>query len=426
MGGHVGLEGRVVAADHGRDHALRRQHLAVAHQRDLARHVVGQRQRAAQRHLLGRVAAHHGVVHAEVDVPRGGIHHLPHLHAALGQVGRQRLVGRGQVDELGGHAEQVELAVQEGQPARLALFDDGDLHAVQQRQRAAAHLLRHGLAQRVGGRGLFVVHGVPVHRVALQHDARAAHPRPQLEGPGAHGALHAARGVGLDDLARHGAAHARRRKHIGQARRGLGHAHLEGVAVERPDAVHLDVVGEGRLRLEGLGAQLAQAQQAHVLVLGQHGAAGLGVVVALDAVDVVLRDQLALAPLEGRVVAEADARLQPEDEARVVRVDFGHRHGGVGLEPGGPRQVVVGQRRIEEAGHDGVGHHVGHLRRVEAAFAAGKGHAQHLRGRSGGGLGEGRCRRQAAGQQQGQGCQGHRPGVVGHGRARVGGPKRGV
>ena len=346
---HFGFQAGVVATHHRRHHALCSQHLAMAQQRYFARRVVGQRQRAAQRHPLGRVAAGHGVLHAKVDMACGRVDHLAHLQTLLGQVRCQLAVGRGQADEFRWHAEQVDLAAQEGQPARLGFFDDGDFHPVQQRQLLPAQALRDGLAHRVVVCRVLVVHGVLMGRVALEHDARTALPRSQLERAGADRALHAALGVGFDDFARHRTTQAWGGQHIGQARCGLGHANLEAVAVERANARHLGVVGKRCLAVQRFLAQFAQAQQAGVLVVKQGGAAGLGVVVALDAVDVVGGHQfaphrLAVGPLEGRVVAEVDAGFQAKDKAGVVVKNFRQRSGGVGLEAGRAGQVVVGQR----------------------------------------------------------------------------------
>jgi hypothetical protein len=178
--------------------------------------------------------------------------------------------------------------------------------------------------------GLFVVHHAVVG-VALEDDARGALPRHQPERPGAHRHFHRTTGVGFDHLARHGARQRRAGKHVGQARRRARGAHLEAVAVQRADAVDLDVVGEGLLVGQRLLAQFRQAQQAGVFVVEQRRAAHRRVVVALDRVDVVGGDQLAPLALEHRVVGEVVAGPQREHEACVVVADLGQATAAAGF-----------------------------------------------------------------------------------------------
>jgi hypothetical protein len=119
-------------------------------------------------------------------------------------------------------------------------------------------------------------------------------------------------------------------------------------------------------------AQLRQAQHLGVLEQEQARALVLRVVVALDRVDVVGRHQLAPLPLEGRVVGEVDAGPDAKDEAAEVAADLRHGGRGLGLDAGRPRQVVVGQRRLEDVGRDRARVQVGDLGRVETGLRHGK------------------------------------------------------
>ena len=76
-----------------------------------------------------------------------------------------------------------------------------------------------------------------------------------------------------------------------------------------------------------------------------------------------------------------------EDEARVAVVHLGQRLGRLGPQLDRSGQVVVGQRRFEQAADQRRGNRVGDLRRVEAVLGAGESQAQRLgrlRGRVGG------------------------------------------
>ena len=89
----------------------------------------------------------------------------------------------------------------------------------------------------------------------------------------------------------------------------VGHADLQRVAVQGLEALDLAVVVKGllasmlALRSSGEAEDLEVLQQVEVLALPAR------VVVALEAVDIVLRGQLALLALEGRVVGKVDAGL---------------------------------------------------------------------------------------------------------------------
>ncbi len=376
---HLGLQLRVVAREQRRDDALRRNRLAAAQHGDLALVVVGQRDRAAQRHALGRVAADHRMLHAEVHQRRIDQRHALHAQALLDEVGREFVVGYGDGGEFVGQAlDHVVIAVQEGQPARLRFFDDAHFDAIDQRHAFVGELAGNRLRTRIAGRGLLVVGVVAVVRVALEDDLGAAPPLGQAERPGAHRMLHLLANVGLHHLARHRAQDRALGKGVEEAWRRLRQTHFEAVAVERAQAFDLGVVRERRLVGNRLLAQLRQTDDLGVLQLEQVGALESGVVVALDAVDVVGRGQLPLLPFEDRVIGEVDARPDAEDEAFAVVGDLRQRDGRLRLDLGRPRQVVVGQRRFEDVGGHGARVQIGNLRRVEAGLGDGKCVAEHL------------------------------------------------
>ena len=292
-------------------------------------------------------------------------------------MGREFALDQRLRDVVGRHPlEQVLLAVQEGQPARLRLLDDGDLDPVDHRQAPALEARQQRLALGVVGVGLRVVAQVAVAGEALHHDARAAPPLGQPERAGADRVLHDAVAVGLDHLARH-----RRQAGEGveEARARLAQADAQRVAVDRGQALDRPVVVEGLLRLQRGLAQLAQADDALLLQRAVAGALGRRVVEALDRVDVVLGDQLAGAALEGRIVVEQDARAQLQREAAVIVGDLGQRQRGAGPDQEGPGQRVVVQRGLEDMRGDGQRVDIAELDRIEAGLGGREGVAQHLR-----------------------------------------------
>ena len=383
---HLGLEGLVVAGHARRDDALRRDRLALAGQPHLALDVHAQRDRAAQRDLLRRVAADDRVLHVEVgrrDV-RALVADRP--HAVLGEVGRELVLrDRHRREVLRQLVHEVEFLAQEGEPARLGFLDHRDLDPVHHRQLAALQLLdrldQRGRAVRAD---LLVITHVAEVGVLLQHHARGAAPLGQAPGAGAHGVFHDAVAVGLDDLARDDAHH-RIGEVVQEARIAVGHADLDRVAVQRAHTVDGARVVERGLVLQRLGAHLGQAQDLRALQAVEVAALVARVVVALDGVDQVLGHQLALLALERGIVGEVDAGLDLEDEALVVIEDLGQPVGDVGLEPVGPPQEAVAQRRVEDRRGHVARVQVGDLHRIETGLRHADRVAQHL-GRGGGGL----------------------------------------
>ena len=294
---------------------------------------------------------------------------------------RQPVVGHRDRRELVGQAlHHVVVAVQEGQPARLRLFDDADLHPVDQRQPPAGELPRDGLRAGIVGRRLLVVGIVAVVRVALENDLGAASPLREAKRTAAHRMLHRLVRVGLDHLARHGAHDCAVGKEIRKARRRLRQPHFEAVAIERAKALDLGVVRERQLVGDRLAAQFGQAEDPGVLELEQIRALVLRVVVALDGIDVVGRGQLPALALERRVVGKEDAWPDAKDEALVIVAHLGQARRGLRLEQHRARQIVVGQRRLEDVGRHRARIQVRYLRRVEPGLGNRKGITQDLQG----------------------------------------------
>jgi hypothetical protein len=256
------LEVRVVAERAGRHRGLRRDRLAAANGADLALEVVRQADGAAQRDLVRRVAAHDRVVHVEPGHDEVRVDIAAQADAAVRQVRREAAVGHGDLGELDRHADPVELAAEEAEPARLALLDDSDLHAVVQRQAPALEAREQGLSFQVVGGRLAVVEHLAELRVALQHDAGAAPPRLQPIGSGADRVRHDVVAVSLDHLARHGAVAGADAQHLHEARPRRRELELDRVAVERPDARHLGVVVERLLVAQGTLPQGVEADEA--------------------------------------------------------------------------------------------------------------------------------------------------------------------
>mmetsp|Transcript_91071 Transcript_91071/g.253552 ORF Transcript_91071/g.253552 Transcript_91071/m.253552 type:complete len:580 (-) Transcript_91071:1454-3193(-) len=408
---HLALEAAGPAIGGRRDRALALDGLAAAHQQDFLVQIDREVDGPAQRDLVRRVAADDGVFHVEVADRDIHARVALHVQAALGEVGCEMALGHGLAGEIGGHLlDDVEFAAQEGQPARLVLFDDVDLDAVDQRQLAALQRGHLGLQALIGvGRGDLGIALLAEVGVAREHDARAAPPFGQPEGIGADRVLHDLVAVELHHLARHGAEGGGIGEVVDEA--WVAHAELElkGVAVQGLQAFDLAVVVEGLLGRHQGAAQLRQAEDLGVLEQVEVVALPLRVVVALERVDIVLRDQLALLAAEGRVVGKVDAGLDAEGQRLVVGADLGHGRqcGRAQLEGSGAECVL--QRCVEDVRGRILGVLVRDLGRVETGFGNAEGITQHLVG----GVG----RWAGAGQQQGgqQGSELHDTG----GRSRV-------
>ena len=111
---------------------------------------------------------------------------------------------------------------------------------------------------------------------------------------------------------------------------------------------------------------------------------------ALPRVDVVVRGQLALLPLERRVVGEVDARLDADRPRAPVGRDLRQRGRGVRHQPVRAREVVVGEERLEDRALHVPRVQVGGRLRIEAGLGDRERHPQHL-ARIGPLLGRRRC-----------------------------------
>ena len=382
---HLALERRVVAAGVRHDARLRRNGLALSHQPDLALDVVGEADRAAQRDLVGRVATDDRIFHVEVGHRDVGVEHPLGANAALGEARHELAAGHRGIDELrrqrrGNRADHVGLRVEEGEPARLVLFDDRDMHFIDHRQAPAFEAREDRLTLRVVGGGLGVVAHVAEGRVALEHDQRRAAPLLEAKRPGAHGVRIDLGTVEPDDLARHAAEQVRRCEGLQKARPWLVEANADRVAVERLQPLGLAVVVERPLGLQRCVAQRLEPDDAFVVQARVHRAAIDRIEEALERVDVVLRDELARLAFERRVVGEVDARSQLDRPGAEVGRHLGHRRRRQRLDLDRPGQVVVGVQAFEDVRRDGARIEVDDLRRIEGRLGDGERHAQHLGG----------------------------------------------
>ncbi len=294
------------------------------------------------------------------------------------QVSGQLVARNRQRRESVGQLDQVERAVDEREPARLVFRDHADLDSVHQRQALARQFGGDALRLGIVGRRFGFEELLAKGRVANQLDARGASPRRQPERPGAHRVRGHIIGVGLHHLARHRPGVQRRGEVVVKARAGRAQADAEGVAVERANAFDLLVVVERRLAAARRIAQFRQAEQPGVLEDVDVFGVVLRVVEALDGVDVVLRDQLARPAAERRIVGEEDAGPDAEREAREVGGDLRHRRSGLQAQLQRPGEVVVRQRRLEDARHHRARIEVGDLHRVETGFGGVERDAQRV------------------------------------------------
>jgi hypothetical protein len=171
---------RVVSEGAGRQRRLREHGRVVEHGARELGAVERQRDRAAQRHFLGRHAADQRVLHVEVGQNDVGHRRAHQPHLALRQKWRDLAAGGDQCRHLVGHAHEVLVAAGKAQPARLAFVDDADLHPINERQAPAAQALGVARQQRLRGEQLGRDGKVPaplaILRIAFEHDARRTLP----------------------------------------------------------------------------------------------------------------------------------------------------------------------------------------------------------------------------------------------------------
>ena len=227
--------------------------------------------------------------------------------------------------------------------------------------------------------GLRVVIALAVAGVAGQHDPRRAPPGFQDERPGADRMLGDLVAIAGHHLVRQRAIQVIACQHLlHQARPGLLGLELQRVAVERAQAFNGGVVVERCLLLDGGAAQRRQAHQPGIIKARPAGAFEGRIGKAFDAEDEILCGHFAALATEGRVVGKVDAVLEPDGEGLEVGADLGHAIGNQRHDLGGPRQMVVGVKRLENMAGDTARIEVAQLARVEAGLGGAKGVAQDL------------------------------------------------
>ncbi len=367
-----------MTGDRGRDNLRGREGLALPDHADLLVDVVAERERTAQRDLLGRVAADDRVLHVEVRVGDRRLH-APRERDALLREARLELRRRVEdvPDEVVRDRRVVDRPLLEREHPRRAFLDDADLDAAGQREPPALVLRDDRAVRGVAAVGEALVAEA---RVRLEHDPLAAAPLLEAVGPGADRVRHhpaRAVGVSLDDLA--GDGRRRRRREVGEEL-GVGkvEADADRVAVDRLKARDRLVVVELAALLrrcdEVLHADEATVEHLHRV------RAHPRVHHPLPRVDVVLGRQLALLPLERRVVGEIDARLDADRPGLPAVGDLGQRDRGVRDELVRPRQVVVLVGRVEDHAVDRVAVDVARRGGVEAGLRGREHRADHLVG----------------------------------------------
>ncbi len=208
------------------------------------------------------------------------------------------------------------LLVEEREESRLLVLNGVDLDAVERGKALAAQVFHGAPVPFVGGIRVARVKLVAAMvGVPLEHDLRAPHPFPEDEGSRADGMRVRIVGIRLDHLARH-RHDVRHREHVEEVVVRVLQLEADGVLVAHLDAGDLRVVVE-LARFLGLLRELVEADD---LVLEEPlvRAAVLRVAETLDRVFHVAGDELALAPVEHRIVRIQDARLDAKRVARAL------------------------------------------------------------------------------------------------------------
>ena len=379
--GNEAAVARIVAGDPRRHRVLGAHRLALADDADLVVDLVGHGDRAPQRDsLLAEAADRVGrltdtLLHVEVQVGDLGIDGAVELDAAAHELGPKLAVvgheGRRHVPQL---VFDVGLAALEREPAALRLLHDADLHPVEPRQPLALHLRGDLALPRIVSR-----HEVPqlaaIAGIGGEHDLRRARVALEQERPAAHRMRGRFVAIRFDRLARDRPAEGIG-EHVREVRVRLLQPDDERVAVRRLQARHRRVIVEATARLRLLG-ELVEADDLPGEEKGV-GRAVPGIVEALERVRVIERSQLALPALERRIVGKIDALPDPEHVASAVGRDLGQGFGGIGDELRGPRQVIVGEQRVEDRLDDLSGVIVTHPHRIESGLRGLEGDAQDL------------------------------------------------
>ena len=302
------------------------------------------------------------------------MHFLHHAHAAFREVGRELAVGRDRVDEVVRHPlDEVVLAVEEREPARLVLLDHEHLDAPDDREALAPDRADHLFVPRFARGG--VEHRFAEIRVRLQDDSVGAPPALEHEGAGADGMRADVLAVELD--------------HLAGERAELHVAHeVRKVVVLRREA-DLQRVLVGRLqpfdrRVVVEAAELAPALHQRIepgdLALEQIEVRRLQLRVEepLDGERVVGGDELAALAAESRIGREVDAWLHAKRVRQSVARHRGQRLRGVRIQLRRPREVVIVDEEIEDVAGEHPRVDVLEDRRIESAFGELEGDAQRL------------------------------------------------
>ena len=300
------------------------------------------------------------------------------MDAPFGQIRRHLAARHGDIDESRRHPfNEIGLAVQERQPARLGFVDDGNLDSVNQRDAPAGQLGCDGLAFGIVGIGLGRPQPRAIRGVALEHDARRAPPRGQTHRAGAHRVLGDALAIRRHHLAGNGAIGVGRGQYLHQTRALFFQCELHGVAAQCAQTVDGLVVIEGFFLRQRFFAECGQADDSRVFQVSPGGAFQGRVRKPFVGEYKVFGHQFARFSFEGRVVSKVDAGLDVDRPYAEIGADLGQARRHQRHHLGRPRQVVVVVERLEDVRGDGDGIHVADLGRVEATFGDLEGIAQH-------------------------------------------------
>ncbi len=356
-----------MTGDVRRDRLRGDRRLSLADDPDLVVDVVRGADRAPQRDLLRRIAADDRVFHVEVRVRDRELGRSLHFHAALRVFGQQPVLRIHHARrERARHVDDVELRAREHQEARIVFLDDRHLDRSDLRQALARHRRSHRLRRGIGIRRRGRKDDLAEIRIGLEDDLLSAQPLLQPIRVAADRVVHRAAvlvGVALDHLPRDDAQ--RGAVQVGKQRVvGLDELQLQRVTVDGAQSFDLGVVIEaaGRLRLFGRGIDPDELAANEVGVRR----ADARVDEPLPAVDDVRRGHLALPAVEGGIVGESNAWLEPDGPRAPVRRILGHRGGEARRERVRPLEIVPVVERVEDPRFDRVRVDVLRGRRVES------------------------------------------------------------
>ena len=204
--------------------------------------------------------------------------------------------------DLGAQDDVIESSLLELQQPSDVFVDDADLDHAGPRERYPSHAAHEGRVRRIVA---LRKANLPVTRIRLQHDARAALPFAKAIRARSHWPCADVASGGFDDFAGGGADEADQVLDVGVIR--LGKTYLHGIAVERAQALDRPVVVELRGGARGVDDRAGAYDG-----IGddrRSAAAEIRVQPALVRIDVIRGDELARLAFERRVVGEKDARF---------------------------------------------------------------------------------------------------------------------